>query len=76
MGAVVFHDVGDIRLGTVPDPSLPRPDMAVARNAEVVDFAREDAVEMIRELTGAMDAYRTFDQRRSVWMKVTLDPAA
>lgn len=76
MKAVVFHDVGDIRLDTGPDPSLPRPDRGVARNAEVLDFAREAPVEVIRELTGAMDAYRTFDQRRPGWMKVALDPAA
>jgi hypothetical protein len=30
----------------------------------------------VRDLTGAIDAYEAFDQRREGWHKVALDPAS
>lgn len=69
MKAVVFHGIGDIRLQTVPEPTVLEPTNAIdrvpsrletarAQGAETINFDREDPVETGLRITGGTGTHR------------------
>jgi threonine dehydrogenase-like Zn-dependent dehydrogenase len=60
MKAVVFRDLGDIRLEDVPEPRIEQPTGAIDPRAILT---------RIEPLTRAIDAYKAFDRREPGWIK-------
>ena len=76
--AVVFHDIGDIRLDDVPEPRIKDSTDAIVRltASAICGTDLHKILTHSAPLMSALDAYSQFDKRQDGWIKVMLHPAA
>jgi len=80
MKAVVFHDIGDVRLEDIPEPKLKEPTDAIVRITTSAICGTD--LHMIRAtmpgmvLGDVISAYKSFDRREEGWIKVALQVGA